>query len=185
MPLASPASDQLPPLSDDRAMDVESNSRQPSASTSAEHRQTWPRDQRGASGAPASRPPPAAQSQQAAEGTRAAPPAHAPAPKGHDVADGDAGGEEAVIEEEEEKQVRFDQQHVFFGAVADGDTQEVRRLVRAGVDPNIANTDGLTALHEARALLFFLLIFTIQRSFLLFSFEYSKSIYCTISPLYI
>lgn len=134
-------------------MDVESNSRQPSASTSAEHRKTWPRDQRGASGAPASRPPPAAQSQQAAEGTRAAPPAHAPAPKGRDVADGDAGGEEAVIEEEEEKQVRFDQQHVFFGAVADGDMQEVRRLVRAGVDPNIANTDGLTALHEARALL--------------------------------
>lgn len=69
---------------------------------------------------------------------------------------------EELDDEEKDKKVRFDQQSDFLGAVADGDTQEVRRLVRSGVDPNTANADGLTALHEACSLRCFFIYSTVS-----------------------
>ena len=132
----------------------------PSRISSADHRKTWPRTQPlGARGGSARAPAAASSTGSAAR----------PLPKEadragdgqrqwRDVPDGGAedANHEATIEQKDEdeekkedKQVRFDQQNMFLGAVADGDTQEVRRLVHAGVDPNTANADGLTALHEA------------------------------------
>ena len=155
MPQASAGLDQ-PPYSDGSAMDVGSPSRKPSA----DHRKTWSRTQplgmRAVSAcAHASALAPASATDSAARPLQKdAFRAKDRQRQGRDVQDGGAedANHEATIEEkdeEEDKQVRFNQQNMFLGAVTDGDTQEVRRLVHAGVDPNIANADGHTALHEA------------------------------------
>ena len=157
MPQASAELDQ-PHFSEGSAMDVGS----PSRNSSADHRKTQPL------GAPAV----SACAHASAHASALAPAsatdsAARPLPKdadragdrqrqGRDVKDGGAedANHKATIEEkdenkEEDKEVRFHQQDMFLVAVAEGDTQEVRRLVHAGFDPNTANADGLTALHEA------------------------------------
>lgn len=44
--------------------------------------------------------------------------------------------------------VNFDSGTVFLAACSQSDTKEVESLLRLGVDPNTANVDGLTALHQ-------------------------------------
>ncbi|PAA48983.1 hypothetical protein BOX15_Mlig024680g5 [Macrostomum lignano] len=46
------------------------------------------------------------------------------------------------------RMVRFSQNIVLLEAAARGDIDEVRSLLKSGVNPNAANDDGLTALHQ-------------------------------------
>lgn len=48
--------------------------------------------------------------------------------------------------------VRFAQGAVFMAACSAGDQEEVAALLRQGADINLANIDGLTALHQVRGL---------------------------------
>lgn len=44
--------------------------------------------------------------------------------------------------------VNFDRGTVFLAACSQCDQREVEELIRKGVNPNTANVDGLTALHQ-------------------------------------
>lgn len=44
--------------------------------------------------------------------------------------------------------VNFDRGTVFLAACSQCDKREVEELIKQGVDPNTANVDGLTALHQ-------------------------------------
>lgn len=44
--------------------------------------------------------------------------------------------------------VNFDRGTVFLAACSQCDRREVEELIRTGVNPNTANVDGLTALHQ-------------------------------------
>ena len=49
--------------------------------------------------------------------------------------------------------VRFQDGCVFLAACSSGDKVEVKRLLSKGANINTSNVDGLTALHQVRALL--------------------------------
>ncbi|KAM3173540.1 hypothetical protein ACTXT7_012322 [Hymenolepis weldensis] len=46
--------------------------------------------------------------------------------------------------------VRFESNLVFLEAASRGDLTEVKKLINSGINPDVANEDGLTALHQSR-----------------------------------
>lgn len=65
------------------------------------------------------------------------------------------------------RRVKFSSGCVFLAACLSGDKEDIIRLIENGVDIDTANVDGLTALHQVKFHIFFLLSF-IRYCFILF-----------------
>lgn len=64
---------------------------------------------------------------------------------------------EPPVLKKKKTKVKFDDGAVFLAACSSGDTEEVLRMLDRGADINYANVDGLTALHQVRVTLLYVL----------------------------